>query len=90
VKQGRDYVFIWAIDHQLEVNAGDEHAHEGDAHGHDEAAHADEEHAHAEGEEVAHHDEPKVITTIEMKPGDKYVFEKMPVKRGITEGGYTE
>ena len=87
---GRDYVFIWAIDHQLEVNAGDEHAHEGDAHGHDEAAHADEEHAHAEGEEVAHHEEPKVITTIEMKPGDKYVFEKMPVKRGITEGGYTE
>jgi RND family efflux transporter MFP subunit len=77
---GRDYIFIWAIDHQLEVNAPDEHLHETEA----------EEHDHASGEEHSHEESGEVITTIDMKPGDKYVFEKMPIKRGITEGGYTE
>ena len=77
---GRDYIFIWAIDHQLEVNAPVDHAHEAESKDHELAT--DEAHSH-EGE-------AEVITTIEMRPGDKYVFEKMPVKKGITEGGYTE
>ena len=85
---GRDYIFIWSIEHQMELNEGDEHAHEGDDHGPNETSEGEQEHAHVEGDN--HQDSPTLKKAMEMKPGDKYVFEKIPVKRGVTEGGYTE
>ncbi|MFI5171839.1 MAG: efflux RND transporter periplasmic adaptor subunit [Chitinophagales bacterium] len=59
---GKDYVFIWALDHQAEINM------------------------------VEHHGEEKTAITENYIPKetDKWVFEKMPVKKGITQGGYTE
>ncbi|MBC8048297.1 MAG: efflux RND transporter periplasmic adaptor subunit, partial [Fimbriimonadaceae bacterium] len=94
---GKDYVFIWALDHQAELNMETEHTDHEEEDGHEHAEEKEHEHddesvhEHAEGDET-HEAEEKTHSTENYIPKetDKWVFEKMPVKKGITQGGYTE
>ncbi len=77
--EGQDFIFVVTDAHDEEEHheAGDEHTnHDEHGHQHEEKAHGEEGHEHAEKEED-HHEEG---TT----------FEKIPVRKGTTDVGYSE
>jgi cobalt-zinc-cadmium efflux system membrane fusion protein len=75
--EGQDYIFIVTDAHAEEEH----HDHAADA---KEAAHDHDEHGHAHGEEEGHQDEG------EHSEEESVTFEKIPVRKGTTEVGYSE
>jgi len=79
--QGQDFIFVLSDPHTGEAHHHDEtaaeHTHAEDGHAHEPDAGHQDDHGHA------HEEQP-------MQAGGEMTFEKIPVKRGTTDIGFTE